>query len=80
MNVNCLSVEAPFEVFKTFGFQSGRLVDKICRIPDTSLRQWISISSEIHQCIYVLESGAVCGSRYTRHVHLYGDRGAGDER
>ena len=28
MNVNCLSVEAPFEVFKTFGFQSGRLVDK----------------------------------------------------
>lgn len=28
MNVNCLSVEAPFDVFKTFGFQSGRLVDK----------------------------------------------------
>lgn len=28
MNVNCLSVEAPFEVFQTFGFQSGRQVDK----------------------------------------------------
>lgn len=28
MNVNCLSVEAPFEVFKNFGFQSGRTVDK----------------------------------------------------
>ncbi|MBQ6678735.1 MAG: flavin reductase [Lachnospiraceae bacterium] len=28
MNVNCLSVEAPFEVFKTYGFQSGRSVDK----------------------------------------------------
>ena len=28
MNVNCLSVEAPFEVFKTYGFQSGRTVDK----------------------------------------------------
>lgn len=28
LNVNCLSVEAPFEVFKTFGFQSGRTVDK----------------------------------------------------
>lgn len=28
MNVNCLSVEAPFEVFETFGFQSGRQVDK----------------------------------------------------
>ena len=28
MNVNCLSVEAPFQVFQTFGFQSGRAVDK----------------------------------------------------
>lgn len=28
MNVNCLSVDAPFEVFETFGFQSGRNVDK----------------------------------------------------
>ncbi len=28
MNVNCLSVEAPFKVFQTFGFQSGRNVDK----------------------------------------------------
>ena len=29
MNVNCLSVEAPFEVFEHYGFQSGRDVDKI---------------------------------------------------
>ncbi len=28
MNVNCLSVEAPFKIFETFGFQSGRNVDK----------------------------------------------------
>ncbi len=28
MNVNCLSQEAPFKVFETFGFQSGRNVDK----------------------------------------------------
>ena len=28
MNVNCLSVEAPFQVFQNFGFQSGRAVDK----------------------------------------------------
>ncbi len=28
MNVNCLSVDAPFEVFKHYGFQSGRTVDK----------------------------------------------------
>jgi len=36
LNVNCLSVEAPFKVFQQFGFQSGRTVDKfkdetICR-------------------------------------------------
>ena len=28
LNVNCLSVDAPFKVFETFGFQSGRAVDK----------------------------------------------------
>ena len=28
MNVNCLSVDAPFDVFKSFGFVSGRAVDK----------------------------------------------------
>ncbi len=28
MNVNCLSVEAPFSVFECFGFRSGRNVDK----------------------------------------------------
>ncbi len=28
MNVNCLSIEAPFKVFENFGFQSGRNVDK----------------------------------------------------
>ena len=28
LNVNCLSVEAPFSVFERFGFQSGRSADK----------------------------------------------------
>ncbi len=28
MNVNCLSVEAPFKVFENFGFRSGRNTDK----------------------------------------------------
>lgn len=28
LNVNCLSVDAPFSVFQRFGFQSGRDVDK----------------------------------------------------
>ncbi len=28
MNINCLSIDAPFEVFERFGFQSGRNTDK----------------------------------------------------
>lgn len=28
MNVNCLSVDAPFSIFERFGFQSGRSIDK----------------------------------------------------
>ena len=28
LNVNCLSTDAPFQVFETFGFQSGRSADK----------------------------------------------------
>ena len=28
MNINCLTVDAPFSVFEKFGFQSGRSVDK----------------------------------------------------
>jgi len=28
MNINCLSVDAPFAVFEAFGFRSGRNVDK----------------------------------------------------
>ena len=28
MNINCLTVDAPFKVFENFGFQSGRNVDK----------------------------------------------------
>ena len=32
MNVNCLSVDAPFRVFETFGFRSGRTADKFADI------------------------------------------------
>ena len=28
MNINCLSTDAPFSVFETFGFQSGRNTNK----------------------------------------------------
>ena len=29
LNINCLSEDAPFEVFETFGFKSGRDTDKM---------------------------------------------------
>ncbi len=32
MNVNCLSVDAPFSVFENFGFRSGRTADKFADI------------------------------------------------
>ena len=32
MNVNCLDVTAPFSVFQTFGFQSGRTIDKFANM------------------------------------------------
>ncbi|MBO6089462.1 MAG: flavin reductase, partial [Lachnospiraceae bacterium] len=38
MNVNCLSVEAPFSVFECFGFRSGRNVDKFENEKDSLLR------------------------------------------
>ncbi len=34
LNVNCLSVKAPFQIFKNFGFQSGRTADKFADMPD----------------------------------------------
>ena len=34
MNVNCLDVSAPFNVFQTFGFQSGRTADKFAGIEE----------------------------------------------
>lgn len=32
MNINCLSIEAPFSIFETFGFVSGRNVDKFANL------------------------------------------------
>ena len=34
LNVNCLDVSAPFSVFQTFGFQSGRTADKFAGIDE----------------------------------------------
>ena len=34
MNVNCLSVDAPFAVFQNYGFQSGRTADKFADVEE----------------------------------------------
>lgn len=38
LNVNCLCAEAPFSVFKQYGFQSGRNVDKFTDCVETAPR------------------------------------------
>ena len=32
LNVNCLDISAPFQIFENFGFQSGRTVDKFANL------------------------------------------------
>ena len=34
MNVNCLDITAPFQVFQNYGFQSGRTADKFAGIEE----------------------------------------------
>ena len=60
LNVNCLSVEAPFSVFENFGFRSGRNVDKFEGIAevrsDNGLRilpQYVSASMSLQVEQYV---------------------------
>ena len=38
LNINCISQDAPFKVFQTFGFQSGRNTDKFADCKDTAPR------------------------------------------
>ncbi len=43
MNVNCLSVDAPFSVFENFGFVSGRNVDKFEKIEPLRATNGLSV-------------------------------------
>ena len=55
MNVNCLSVEAPFSVFKHFGFQSGRSVDKFAeKAPEVS-KNGLAILPEVSNAFISLK-------------------------
>lgn len=52
MNVNCLSVDAPFSVFETFGFQSGRNVDKFAGLEvSRSDNGLVILSKYINACM-----------------------------
>ena len=59
MNVNCLSVDAPFKVFETFGFQSGRTVDKVRQLRGrtAALGQRPCVPAALYQRLHVPEGG-----------------------
>ncbi len=46
MNVCCLSVEAPFSVFQTFGFKSGRDTDKFADTPFWTSENGLAVPSQ----------------------------------
>ncbi|MBE6623989.1 MAG: MBL fold metallo-hydrolase [Ruminococcaceae bacterium] len=46
MNINCLSVDAPFSVFERFGFQSGRNVDKFADVKPLKTDNGLAVLSE----------------------------------
>ncbi len=60
MNVNCLTVAAPFSVFENFGFQSGRDTDKFQSVEFTRsenglpvLKKYINSFMSLKVCQYV---------------------------
>lgn len=46
MNLNCLSVDTPFSIFKNFGFQCGRNTDKFSGIEMTRSDNGLAVLSE----------------------------------
>ena len=82
MNVNCLSVDAPFKVFETFGFQSGRTVDKFASFEEELPRSdnGPCLPAALYQRLHVPEGGKLHRPRLPRHVHLLRGGGARDER
>ncbi len=62
MNVNCLSVDAPFEVFRNFGFQTGRAVDKF--------EGWEPVRSDNGLAILPRYINAVISLRVEQYVDL----------
>ncbi len=55
LNVNCLSIDAPFRVFEHFGFQSGRNVDKFEGITTTKSDNGLVILPEYINAVMSLK-------------------------
>ena len=51
MNVNCLEETAPFSLFQTFGFQSGRTVDKFADTPERRSQNGLRITDHTNAYI-----------------------------
>lgn len=52
MNVNCLTIEAPFSVFQNFGFRSGRDADKFKDVPVLRTANGLAALTEhVNACI-----------------------------
>lgn len=55
MNVNCLTVKAPFKVFETFGFASGRDTDKFTDITPTRSENGLAVLPKYINSYFSLE-------------------------
>ena len=62
MNVNCLSIDAPFSVFENFGFQSGRTADKFAG--------WDTVRSDNRLIILPKYSNAAFSLKVEQYVDL----------
>ncbi len=62
LNINCLSVDAPFSVFENFGFQSGRVADKFAG--------WAEVRSDNGLRILPQYINAVLSLKVEQHVDL----------
>lgn len=55
MNVNCLTQQAPFSLFQTFGFQSGRSADKFAEIQPQRTQNGLAVLPEYVNAVISLQ-------------------------
>ena len=55
LNVNCLSVDAPFRLFQIFGFQSGRTADKFAGLAPLRTDNGLAVLPEFVNALFSLQ-------------------------